>query len=83
MENIKKPNLEFVLTEDLIEELGNRHEHWIFAGIKTNVKNKDDMVTLKRYSGNYTVCSGLASQMQFLINHDQDDEAEPLDNDES
>ena len=43
MENIKKPNLEFVLTEDLIEELGNRHEHWLFAGVKTNVKNKDDV----------------------------------------
>ena len=63
-------SLDFVLTDDLIKEIGNRFEDWIFSGRQSKIKSKEDTLTVRKYRGDLTVCSGLSSQMSKLINDD-------------
>ncbi len=55
-------------TEELVTELKDRFEHLVIGGIRTGVKTKDDIVTLRRWKGDCSVCSGLCSQIVTDVN---------------
>ena len=50
-------------TNELVDELRTRFEHFIIGGIKTNIHSQTDMVTIRRWKGNYTLCTGLCSEI--------------------
>lgn len=64
------PDLTFVQTQQLLDELDKRYEHWIFSGLKTISKNPDRCLTERKWSGNSHTCSGLASMIQQAIYND-------------
>lgn len=55
-------------TDDLIAELKSRYEHIVIGAIRTAVKVPGDMVTVRNWKGDYTVCVGLCSQLEADIN---------------
>lgn len=48
-------------TNDLLEELSNRYDHCIFAGIKE--KTEEDIDILKEWHGNDFILKGLCAEM--------------------
>lgn len=60
-------------TNDLIDELINRFEHAIFAGMQTAVHSKEDIIIKRQWKGNNTTCCSLVSELQFYINHQADE----------
>lgn len=57
-------DLEIATTKSLIEELMKRFEHIIIGGVRTKVYTNDDIISLRRFKGNYTLCTGLCSEIQ-------------------
>ena len=72
--------LELVPTVALINELMDRFEHSVFAGIQTAVKDKDDIITQRHYQGNWVTCSGLCNEIISVINNEREDKEEDDDN---
>ena len=60
-------DLQLIGTKEILEELKSRFEHMVFAGVKTHVHKENDSVTVRRYSGNLTVCRGLCSELETDI----------------
>jgi len=51
-------------------ELKGRFEHIVFGGIRTNVKEQYDCVSIRRFAGNLTVCRGLCSELESDISEE-------------
>lgn len=61
---------QLIATVELIEELGRRFEHFVFAGLKMDDYSDKATVTTLRYYGASTTCAGLASNLMFAIHND-------------
>ncbi len=59
--------LGIIPTEDLIQELGKRFEHWVFAGIQTGYEGHDKARTKRHFDGNMATCAGLCTLLQTMI----------------
>lgn len=74
-------DLSLVPYEDLLKELDNRFEHWVFSGVKIGLGGQNgvgNILTVRKWSGNSATCSGLASMMPVAIydSQMQDDEGD-------
>lgn len=56
--------LNFVSTEELLDEIFARFDHCIFAGVKPH---RDDCITKRRYKGDSTTCLGICTLIEKLI----------------
>lgn len=71
-ERVEKPEepseLAFVTTDDLLKELMGRFDHSVFAG---EFQQDDKIMQYRRsWHGIASHCTGLTSQLEFLINMD-------------
>ena len=69
-------NLELILLDDLITELGNRFEHFVFSSMQTKIGGEDKILTFRKWKGNPATCCGLCSQLQIVITNKQLEENE-------
>lgn len=61
-------DLSLVPYEELLKELDNRFEHWVFSGAKNiNSSGGIKSMTVRRWGGNSMICSGLASMMSVAV----------------
>lgn len=73
-------DLSLVSTDDLLETLGARFDHWVFTGVQIRNRNNDGdglAVTHRRFFGNNAQCLGLCRQMEHFLcvkHFDQDSE---------
>lgn len=56
-------------TDDLLTELSERCESFVFMGEVKGIKTKDIM-TIYRFKGNNFICSGFTSALDGYIMHD-------------
>jgi len=76
-------DLSLIPLNDIIKELDNRFEHWIFSGIQTHIGKDDNVFTVRQWNGNSATCSGLASMIQITIFNNHMDKNELKDVDEN
>jgi len=57
-------------TDDIIKELGNRYEHFVFSGMQTAIGGKDKILTTRKWQGNSATCIGLAHMLTNVIYDD-------------
>ena len=69
-------NIQLANTDDLIEELLNRHEHAVFMGIKLPKEN--DVISVRRWRGNTYTCCGLCDSLTKHILDDYECREEPI-----
>jgi len=73
-------NLQLIPTQQLIDELSSRFDHFIATGIHLLGKTKMDEV-YRYYKGNTYLCLGLCEDIKGYIMNDQD--AEDIDDEET
>lgn len=61
-----KSDLTLVSTDDLLDELSNRHDALVVSAVKF-MNTKSDYVVLRRNSGNRFVCLGLLDTLKSTI----------------
>ena len=73
--------LSLVPIDDIISELSNRYEHFVFSGMQIGIGGKDKILTLRKWFGNTATCIGLASMLTDAIYsvHRDDNELEEKD----
>ena len=61
-------NLSLVSIEDIVDELKNRYDHFVFSGIKELDKDRNGrLFTERKWHGNSAACCGLCHQLQQVI----------------
>ena len=68
-------DIQLISTKDLIDEVMNRFDHAVFSGMRVGSQGRDSY-TARRWLGNKATCSGLCSQLQYVINKVSDDTEE-------
>lgn len=63
-------DLSLVSIDNIITELSNRYEHFIFSGMQTGIGGKDKILTTRKWGGNSATCVGLASMLAGVISSD-------------
>lgn len=61
-------DLSLCSTDDLLEEVIKRFDHVIFSGIQVAYASTKQNVVRRKFKGDYTICSGLCSQLDFYVN---------------
>lgn len=67
-EQAKEPSKHIgIPTEELIDELMNRHDHCVFIGKQEGIKSPTSVFTRRKWQGDPDTCIGLSSQMTHMI----------------
>lgn len=74
--------LSLVPTDDLLNEIMQRHEHAIFAGMQILGGEDRRYLTRRKWVGNGATCQGLCAELGWKIAKTADEEAEPAGVDE-
>ena len=74
---MKVKTLDLISSDDLIKELEERFEHFVFSGMRTKV-GKYSITSYRRWNGNDTTCLGLCSELQHDINVDSSKNLEDI-----
>jgi hypothetical protein len=70
-------NLSTVSSNDLIQELVNRHDSIIISGIKLQ-DNKGNYLSLRRFNGNRLHCLGMLEVMKNIISNAEINDSVPV-----
>lgn len=57
-------DLNLIPTDDLLREVSNRFEHFVFAGYASNAGKN---YTRRIYKGNFVVCCGLCDTVKSIV----------------
>ena len=72
-------DITLISTRDLVEELLDRFDHAVFAGIKVvSTKEVSPIQTFRRWVGNSYTCSGICAGLNQTILKDFSDREEPI-----
>lgn len=71
-----KEDLTFFQTKELVDELAKRHDALVIAGIRF-IKTNGQYEVLRFHNGHRLVCLGQISNMQSLINKEENDFLHP------
>ncbi len=70
-------DLNFIPTDDLIDEICKRHDHIVIAGMKV-CDEKGAYITVRRWQGNSFVCLGVVEVVKQMISGAEIFNSKPL-----